>query len=198
MGHGLHSFGVMHSESLCCGIFGNYSISMKNGITISLFSFSIISSSFLFPFPLFFDLSSFRLPCFFVIIRETNEKQERKKAPGLVSSHHHHPPPPHSPLILYPPSFCLPEWQLAASRVHWACQPKCRFLPTDLREYTFERDRLVCALALYLLWLLFFSLSLAFSFLLIAQTHAAHVTPPPQHTHTPSPLLWCPQTSVVI
>lgn len=38
-------------------------------------------------------------------------------------------------LALSPPSYRLPEWQPAASRVQWACQPpRCGYLPTDLRK----------------------------------------------------------------
>lgn len=134
---------------------------MKNGLTVLSVSRSLSLS---FPSALFSPLFLwcrrplfFHAAMFFVIIRETNEKQERKKASGLVSSHHHHSLiPPSLPLVLYPPSFCLPEWQLAASRVQWACQPKSRYLPTDLRKYTFERDWLMRAVALYLWLLLFF------------------------------------------
>lgn len=52
---------------------------------------------------------------------QMRKKRAREKASGLVSSHHHHSLHS-SPPDLCPPSFRLPEWQLAAGRVQWAGQ----------------------------------------------------------------------------
>lgn len=105
------------------------------------------------------DLASIGLPCFLLSserqMRNKREKKPRGSCPHIITTPFI-PPPSSLPLVLYPPSFCLPEWQLAASRVQWACQPKCRYLPTDLRKYTFERAWLMRAAALDLLLLLFF------------------------------------------
>lgn len=90
--------------------------------------------------------------------RQMRNKREREppgSCPHIIATPFISPSP--HPLLLYPPSFCLPEWQLAASRVQWTCQPKCRHLPSDLRKGTFERDWGIQAVAL----------------LLVAQTHAA-------------------------
>ena len=78
-------------------------------------------------------LSSCHVFCYHQRDKWETREEESLGARVLTSS----PPPPSLHLIFYPPSFCLPEWQLAASRVQWACQPKCRYLPTDLRKYTF-------------------------------------------------------------
>lgn len=80
-------------------------------------------------------------------MKERERKRERASL-RLVSSHHHHSlhlSPPSLILDPCPPSFRLPEWQLAASGVQWACQPPhCTCLPTGLRN-THIRIRLTHA-----------------------------------------------------
>lgn len=98
---------------------------------------------------------------------ETRE-EESLGARVLTSS----PPPLSLPALpLNPPSLRLPEWQLAASRVQPACQPKRIYLPTDLRKYTFECEWLMHAAALCLQMMQFFILSLSSFFL---DTYAGH------------------------
>lgn len=106
-----------------------------------LMSTSVLSGCHVF---LFFSLSSERQ------MRNKRETKPRGSCPHIITTPFISPSP--HPLVHYPPSFCLPEWQLAASRVQWACQPKCRNLPTDLRKYTFDCDcTCVHAVALRLL-----------------------------------------------
>lgn len=71
-------------------------------------------------------------------------------------------------LALSPPSYRLPEWQLAASRVQWACQPpRCGYLPTDLRKIHILNVTESCVLRLPVLYR-----CTPFG---AAWTHAAHI-----------------------
>lgn len=74
------------------------------------FSFNVVFSFSLWCRPLFFWAA-----VFFFVIRETNEKQERKRASGLVSSHHRHPlylsPHSFSFSILHLSVFLSDSWQ---------------------------------------------------------------------------------------
>ena len=143
--------------------------SLRITLTVSFFSLSIVS-------PPNVALSSFRAAMFFFLLsseRQMSNKSERKplgSCPHIITTPFTPPPPS---LVLYPPSFRLPEWQLAASRVHCACQPECRFLPTDLRKHSWTW--LTNALQLG-------AISPFFSFFSsMAQTRAAHMTLPADH-----------------
>ena len=116
-------------------------------------------------------LSSCHVFCYHQRDKWETREEESLGARVLTSS----PPPPSLHLIFYPPSFCLPEWQLAASRVQWACQPKCRYLPTDLRKYTFW-TWLTHACVSYRCSFFFFFFFLSFSGRLV-QTCNTHYTP---------------------
>lgn len=124
------------------------------------------------------DLSSFGTAMFFCYHQKDKWETRRGRKPRarvLTSSPLPLSPPPPPPipptrLVFYPPSSCRPEWQLAASRVQWACQAKGKYLPTDLRKCTFERDSRAAALDLLLVL-----------FSGIAWMHPAHTALPAAH-----------------
>lgn len=102
---------------------------MRDGLSSLWCSYSLVPQHY-FVFSLSdVTLSSSELPCFVLFLLQSGGQMRNKRARGkalgavvLTSS----PLPPFVPslaLDLCPPSFRLPEWQLAAGRVQWARQP---------------------------------------------------------------------------
>lgn len=94
-------------------------------------------------------LSSSELPCFVLFCYHQGDKWEARgrgrKPRGLVSSHHHHSLQS-SPPDLCPPSFLLPEWQLAAGRVQWTRQHPSLYTFANGLAKTHPR---VCGIAIF-------------------------------------------------
>lgn len=124
--------------------------------------------------PLFFPAA---MLLFFLLSSERQMRNKRERKPLGLCPHIITTPFNSPPLVLYPPSLCLPEWQLAASRVHWALPTRVPiFCQLTWEKNIFARDWSLRAAALYLPLLLFFLKGGT-----VAQTHAAHMTLPAAH-----------------